>query len=79
MKMLRNKIGVEFFEACRVLKISKGLLHKNPFELTFSSLIKCIPDRLLSSRACFRLIQHCKNKTNFENVQKKYIPLSKNM
>jgi hypothetical protein len=73
-----NKIGIEFFEACRVLKISKGLLNKNPFELTFSALIKYIPDRLLSSRACLRLIRHRKNTANFENIQKKYIPLLKN-
>jgi len=57
-----NNNGDEFFQASRVLKIwllsaveiSRGLLLKNPLELTFSSLVKLIPDKLLSSRACFR-------------------------
>ena len=50
-----NKISNEFLKAWGVLKISRGSL-QNPLELTFSSLIKLIPDRLLSSRACFRFI-----------------------
>lgn len=72
-----SKIRIEFFQACRVLKISKGLLYKNPFELTFSSLIKFIPDRLLSSRACFRLIRHHKS-TKVISMFKKIYTFVKN-
>ena len=56
MKGLIDKIQDEFLKAWGVLKISRGLLLKNPLKLTFSSLIKLIPDKLLSSRACFRFI-----------------------
>ena len=51
-----TNISDEFFKAWGVLKISRGILLKNPLDLTFSSLIKLIPDKLLSSRACFRFI-----------------------
>jgi hypothetical protein len=47
--------GIEFFLGILSSEnIKRALALKTLLNLTFSSLIKCIPDRLLSSRACFR-------------------------
>jgi hypothetical protein len=47
--------GIEFFSGILSSENAKRAFElKTLLNLTFPSLIKCIPDRLLSSRACFR-------------------------
>ena len=42
------------FKGIKTSKNIKGITISNPFDLTFLSVIKSIPDKLLPSRACFR-------------------------
>jgi len=60
------------------MKFSKNIngwtLYEPSIVLTFSSNICIIPDRLLPSRACFRLYRQCKDNTIYsitDNKKKK--------
>jgi hypothetical protein len=44
-------------------------LYNPSIALTFSSNIRIIPNRLLPSRACFRLYRHCKNITIYSTIE----------
>ena len=57
-------LGIKFSEN------NKGwALYHPSFVLTFSSNICIIPDRLLPSRACFRLYRRCKNNTISSTIE----------
>ena len=48
----------------------KGIALNHSFDLTFFSVICIIPDKLLPSRACFRLYRRCKNKIKLLTFKK---------
>jgi hypothetical protein len=77
-----NKICGWVFLGMAFSKNINGQIFNNPsIELTFSSNICDIPDRLLPSRACFRLGRQCESSVIFPTRQiiyTKCVPLKKN-
>ena len=71
-----------FFSGMKFSKNINGRIFCNPsIALTFLSNICIIPDRLLLSRACFRLYRRHKDSENYtieKNICKKIVHLIKN-